>query len=238
MSLARFINRLFRRHKTAPTPLAVPTFEAALNRLKGRNVTINSVIDVGASNGCWSQALLPFYPQARYLCVEAQPVHEPALRAFVARHANAEFVLAAAGREEGSIYFDATDPFGGVASETPLGRVGITVPMITIDSQVAARNLRPPFLIKLDTHGFEMPILAGAKQTLKHTNVLVIEAYNFDIAPSAVRFSELCARLEALGFRCIDLFDVMYRPSDNALWQMDLIFIRADRPEFRSNAYA
>ena len=110
--------------------------------------------------------------------------------------------------------------------------------MITIDSQVAARNLRPPFLIKLDTHGFEMPILAGAEQALKHTNVLVIEAYNFDIAPSAVRFSELCARLEALGFRCIDLFDVMYRPADNALWQMDLIFIRSDRPEFRSHAYA
>ena len=53
-----------------------------------------------------------------------------------------------------------------------------------------------------------------------------------------MRFSELCARLEALGFRCIDLFDVMYRPADNALWQMDLIFIRSDRPEFRSHAYA
>jgi hypothetical protein len=106
------------------------------------------------------------------------------------------------------------------------------------DAQVAARDLRPPFLIKLDTHGFEMPILAGAEQTLEQTNVLVIEAYNFDIASSAVRFAELCARLEARGFRCVDLFDVMYRPADNALWQMDLIFIRADRPEFLSNAYA
>ena len=238
MSLARYINRLLRRRKPAFASLAAPTFEAALNRLKGRNVTINSVIDVGASNGCWSQAILPFYPHARYLCVEAQPVHEPALSAFVARHANIEFVLAAAGREEGSIYFDATEPFGGIASSTPLGSGGITVPMITIDSQVAARNLRPPVLIKLDTHGFEMPILAGAEQTLKQTNVLVIETYNFDIAPSAVRFSELCARLEAQGFRCIDLFDVMYRPADNALWQMDLIFMRSDRPEFYSNAYA
>lgn len=238
MSLARFLTRLFRRRKPAAAPPEAPTFEAALHRLKSRNIRVSSVIDVGASNGCWSQALLPVYPQARYLCVEAQPVHEPALRAFVARHAKAEFVLAAAGKEEGSIYFDASDPFGGIASSTPLGRGGITVPMITIDAQVAARDLRPPFLIKLDTHGFEMPILAGAEQTLKQTNVLVIEAYNFDIAPSAVRFAELCARLEAQGFRCVDLFDVMYRPADNALWQMDLIFIRSDRPEFRSNAYA
>jgi FkbM family methyltransferase len=237
MSLARFVTRLFRRRKPAVASPDAPTFEAALHRLGGRNISVNSVIDVGASNGCWSQALLPVYPQARYLCVEAQPVHEPALRAFVARHANAEFVLAAAGEEEGRIYFDASDPFGGIASSTPLGRGGITVPVVTIDAQVASRNLRPPYLIKLDTHGFEMPILAGAEQTLKQANVLVIEAYNFDIAPSAVRFAELCARLEARGFRCVDLFDVMYRPTDNALWQMDLIFIRSDRAEFGTNRY-
>jgi FkbM family methyltransferase len=238
MSIARFFDRLIRRRKPVAVPLDAPTLAAALRRLKARDVAVNSVIDVGASNGCWSEALLPYYPDARYLCIEAQSVHEPALRSFVAQHANAEFVLAAAGGEEGSIYFDATDPFGGIASSSPLGSGGITVPMITIDSQVAARNLRPPFLIKLDTHGFEMPILAGAEQTLKQTNVLVIETYNFDIAPSAVRFSELCARLEAQGFRCIDLFDVMYRPADNALWQMDLIFMRSDRPEFCSSVYA
>ncbi len=238
MSIARFFDRLIRRRKPVAVPLDAPTLAAALRRLKARDVAVNSVIDVGASNGCWSEALLPYYPDARYLCIEAQAVHEPALRSFVAQHANAEFVLAAAGGEEGSIYFDATDPFGGIASSSPLGSGGITVPMITIDSQVAARNLRPPFLIKLDTHGFEMPILAGAEQTLKQTNVLVIETYNFDIAPSAVRFSELCARLEAQGFRCIDLFDVMYHPADNALWQMDLIFMRSDRPEFCSSAYA
>jgi FkbM family methyltransferase len=238
MSIARFFDRLIRRRKPVAVPLHAPILAAALRRLKARDVAVNSVIDVGASNGCWSEALLPYYPDARYLCIEAQAVHEPALRSFVAQHANAEFVLAAAGGEEGSIYFDATDPFGGIASSAPLGSGGITVPMITIDSQVAARNLRPPFLIKLDTHGFEMPILAGAEQTLKQTNVLVIETYNFDIAPSAVRFSELCARLEAQGFRCIDLFDVMYRPADNALWQMDLIFMRSDRPEFCSSAYA
>ena len=92
MSLARFLTRLFRRRKPAAAPPEAPTFEAALHRLKGRNISVSTVIDVGASNGCWSQALLPVYPQARYLCVEAQRVHEPALRAFVTRHANAEFV--------------------------------------------------------------------------------------------------------------------------------------------------
>jgi hypothetical protein len=30
----------------------------------------------------------------------------------------------------------------------------------------------------------------------------------------------------------------MRRPADRALWQFDLVFARADRPEFQSNAYA
>lgn len=104
MSLARFVARLFRRRKPAAAPLEAPNLESALRRLKARDIAVSSVIDVGASNGCWSEALLPHYPDARYLCVEAQAVHEPALRSFVAHHANAEFVLAAAGGEEGSIY--------------------------------------------------------------------------------------------------------------------------------------
>jgi hypothetical protein len=146
--------------------------------------------------------------------------------------------MAAAGDREGTIHFDAADPFGGVASEAPLAYSGIIVPMTTIDAEVARLNLQPPYLIKLDTRGFELPILVGATQTLKQTSVLVIEVYNFDIAPSTIRFPELCVRLEALGFRCADLFDVMHRPKDNTLWQMDLLFIRSDRAEFHSNAYA
>lgn len=238
LMIRRLLSYFLKKRKAGVSPIDAPTLEAAFRRLKSRQIDVGSVIDVGASNGCWTRALMPHFPQARYLCVEAQAVHEPELLDFAAKNDNVEIALAAAGDREGAIHFDAADPFGGAASEAPLTRNGITVPMTTIDAEVSRRNLQPPYLIKLDTHGFEMPILAGAVQTLKHTNVLVIEVYNFDIAPSTMRFPELCVRLEAQGFRCADLFDVMYRPKDNTLWQMDLVFIRSDRAEFRTNTYS
>ena len=89
----------------------------------------------------------------------------------------------------------------------------------------------------LDTHGFEVPIFEGAAETLARTGLIVVEVYNFKISPEALRFHELCAYLEGKGFRCVDILDVMHRPCDGALWQMDLIFARADRPEFANNEY-
>ena len=74
-------------------------------------------------------------------------------------------------------------------------------------------------------------------EALGRTTLLVIEAYNFEVQPGCLRFHEMCGYLEERGLRCIDLVDVLRRPGDGALWQFDLFFVRADRPEFASNSY-
>jgi len=122
--------------------------------------------------------------------------------------------------------------FGRVASFKPIKDVGVTLPMTTIDLQVQRQQLKGPFLIKLDTHGFEVPILRGAQATLLQTEVLILECYNFKVCPERLVFYEVCSFVERYGFRCIDLFDVGYRPYDNALWQTDTMFVRTERPEF------
>jgi len=214
------------------------TFPAALNRLATRNFQFGSVIDVGASDGRWSAELLPHFSSARYLCIEAFPAHEPGLKAFVASHPQAEYVLCAAGDREGEITFRTSDMLGGWATYSAAGPGCIQVPMKPIDQLVAARQLPAPFLIKLDTHGFEVPILEGAARTLEQTEVLIVEVYNFPGPPPALPFYEFCRCLSAKGFRCLDLFDPLYRPHDDAFWQMDLLFARETRPEFSYRGYA
>jgi hypothetical protein len=112
-----------------------------------------------------------------------------------------------------------------------------SVPVETVDRAIAARGLPGPYGLKLDTHGYEVPVLEGAVATLQQASLLVIEAYNFTLAPGSLRFPELCAWLEARGFRCCDLADPMRRPRDGALWQMDLAFAPAGSPLFDSNDY-
>jgi FkbM family methyltransferase len=210
----------------------------ALHALARRGHRPATVIDVGASDGRWSAQAMACFPGSRYLLVEAQALHRPALEAFCQRHANAGFVLAAAGETVGSIAFDDSDPFGGQASAAPGDAGFVELPCTTLDHEVASRGLAGPYLVKLDTHGFELPILRGAAKVLAQAEVLVVECYAQKLSAECLVFDELCAWLRTQGFRCIDLADPLYRPADGTLWQMDLVFVRADRPEFSRTQYA
>ncbi|MBL9202718.1 MAG: FkbM family methyltransferase [Opitutaceae bacterium] len=210
--------------------------DGLLGRAAARGPAIATWVDVGASDGVWSLRARRHFPNAKFLLFEPLAEHAAALRALEASHGFAH-IAAAAGATPGEIAFAIDPQLDGSGVAAP-GTTGTrTVPVETIDRAVAARKLGGPFAVKLDTHGHELPVLAGAARTLESATLLVIEAYNFSLTPGCLRFPELCAWLEARGFRCIDLADPMRRPRDGALWQMDLAFARADSALFASNTY-
>jgi FkbM family methyltransferase len=199
-----------------------------LSLLAARRLIFGTIIDIGASNASWTQAARQFFPPCQYLLIEAQPVHEPALADYCGRNSDSHYVLAAAGAAAGQINFDAADPQGGQASHKPFAHHNLVVPVTTVDAEVERLRLPGPYLLKLDTHGFEVPILQGAVRTLPAVAAIVMECYNFRIAPEALLFHEMCARLAEAGFRCLDLADVLHRPYDGVFWQMDMAFVRHD----------
>ncbi|GAB4110569.1 MAG: hypothetical protein OHK0057_37410 [Thermoflexibacter sp.] len=85
------------------------TMPKAIERVAQRGIEINTVINVGASDGRWSENCIMHYPQANYLLIEAQQAHEKGLLAFKARYPKASYVIAAAGNKQGEIYFDNSD---------------------------------------------------------------------------------------------------------------------------------
>ncbi len=215
----------------------VLSLAAVLDRCYQRGTRVNSVIDVGASNGCWSRRVVKRFPQASFLMVEARQEHETGLKKTIHNYPNFDYVIAAAGNRVGSIYFDATKLFGGLASDTPFEQNCIKVPVTMIDTLVQEKGLKPPFLIKLDTHGFETPILEGARQTLSQSSLVILETYNFTIADQSLRFYEMCDHMEQYGLRCVDICEPMHRPGDGAFWQIDIVFAPDADKVFASNSY-
>lgn len=213
------------------------SMEGALYRCSQRGLHINTVIDVGASNGCWSILCKKWLPDAKYLLIEAQEPHKPGLDAFCSEFPDSEYILAAAGRKTGKIYFDNSELFGGVASDTPFEKNCIEVPVTSIDIEVKKRHLKPPFLIKLDTHGYEIPILEGASETIKQSNLLVIETYNYRLTNDSLKYYEMAEYLHKIGFSTIEMVDLMLRLKDKSFWQMDTFFIPSGSSEFDYNAY-
>ncbi|MDP3069239.1 MAG: FkbM family methyltransferase [Opitutaceae bacterium] len=210
--------------------------DGLLARAAAHGPGIATWIDVGASDGSWSRRARRHYPAARFALFEPLAERQAALATLRAKF-GFEIVAAAAGAAPGHVSFAIDPGLDGSWVAAP-GTTGTrTVPVETIDRVVQERKLPGPFGVKLDTHGFELPVLAGAARTLESAALLVIEAYNFQLTPGSLRFHELCAWLEARGFRCLDLADPMRRPRDGALWQMDLAFARADHPVFAASGY-
>lgn len=213
------------------------SMDGALQRCIKRGLLVNTVIDIGASNSSWSRMCMKFLPKATYLLIEAQDAHRIGLEQFKKEYVNTDYVIAAAGGREGSIYFDSGNLFGGLASEIPFEKNCIEVPVITIDEEVKRRNLQPPFLMKLDTHGFEIPILMGASNALKNTGLVIIETYNYKLTTDSLQYYQMCDYMEKLGFSSIEMVDFMLRKYDDSLWQMDTFFIPSSRKEFTYNSY-
>jgi FkbM family methyltransferase len=207
---------------------------SALRLLARTGVEPATIADVGASDGRWSKFAGSVFPSADLVLFEPQPVHEPALERFQSDHPNATIVRSAVGGGRGISAFDAADPWAGVLERQPTAN-SITVPVVTLDDALA--DARPPFLVKLDTHGVEAEILEGAASTLTRSVAWVIEAYNHRIAPGSLLFWELCSYMVEQGFRPIDLVDVLHRPYDGALWQADFFFVRSDWPGFGYVSY-
>ena len=235
--LEKFGLTLVRLPPVSQSTFSRGSIRSAMQALTQKNIPIQTIVDIGASDGHWAQMAMKFFPSSDYLLIEAQTVHQEKLDAFVIDHTKAQYSLAAAGDKVGRIFFDAGNPFGGQASYEPYAQNNIEVEETTFDVQIAQRKLSGPFLLKLDTHGFEVPILAVAAEALRNTQTIVIECYVQHLTDNSLTFAQMCIHMDALGFRCIDAVDLEYRPFDNTLWQMDLVFIRKDRVEFTYRDY-
>ncbi|MDR0580999.1 MAG: FkbM family methyltransferase [Holosporaceae bacterium] len=208
-----------------------------INRRIQCGMQLSTIIDVGASDSRWSAELMKLMPDTSYLLIEANSVHEEKLKKFKDEHKNVDYVLAVAGDKEGELFFDNEDPFGGVASHEKAWENMVSLPAITIDKCVKDKHLEGPYLIKLDTHGFEVPIFEGAKNALKEASLIVVEMYNFRIQKNSLIFYEMCSYLLSKGFRCVGIAEELYRPKDGVLWQFDGVFIPSSSAEFSDNGY-
>jgi FkbM family methyltransferase len=239
--------RLFRVHlhahsidksgSTAGRVANEPVLDDALRRLRNHNIEIASLIDVGAAEGYWSRTFANYFPDRHHLLVEANEVHLPSLEKVCRENQRWQFALTAAGGTTGEAYFDRSDPLVGHLSTDPWNQNYRPSPVTTLDDLLEKHPIPGPYMIKLDTHGVEIPILSGTTRTLKETNAIVIEAYNFTFGGTAVPFWDLCRYVVELGFRPVDVFDLLYREVDNAFWQFDLLFVRGDLPLFQDSRF-
>ncbi len=211
--------------------------ESVLRQVAGWNHGINSVIDLGAAKGDWSRMALKLFPNAQVVGVDPLDERKPFLDKLKASDPRFDYISAVAGKDDGgTVELAVTPDLDGSTIHGHEGQMR-TVPVHSVDAVVAMKGLKGPFFMKFDTHGFEKPILESAEKALAETKYVVMEAYNFRHSPDTLLFHEMIAYMEERGFRVSHLVDILNRPTDGALWQIDLFFARHDDPIFNSDSY-
>jgi len=85
-------------------------------------------------------------------------------------------------------------------------------------------------LLKADTQGTELDVIAGAEGILPETAVIVLETSLFHFAAGRPDFGEVVEAMHGRGYVVYDLFGGHGRPLDGALAQVDAAFVAEDSP--------
>lgn len=80
--------------------------------------------------------------------------------------------------------------------------------------------------------GAELDVLNGCQQALSETEVVVLEVSMFQFMEGAPEFHDVIFYMKERGFVAYDIILEWNRPLDNALGQIDVVFVK-EKSQFR-----
>jgi FkbM family methyltransferase len=156
--------------------------------------------DIGANIGETSEAMLK--AGARVVAFEPNPEVRAELRARCGHHERWVMVEAALGRESAVARLYSRENHGqsGLSRDWGGSRINAThfVPVVTLDAAIETFGL--PFYCKIDTEGWELPVLQGLTQCIP------MLSFEFHLNERGIGATHQCLQwLSSLGFDRVNL---------------------------------
>jgi FkbM family methyltransferase len=193
-----------------------------------------TIIDAGVATQ--TAGLYEEFPNVPLLLIEPVVEYEPFLKKIASEH-NGQYVLAAAGEKNGTTILNVHDQKFGSSLLREMEGESVDgaqreVPMRTIDDLCAERNLRGPYLLKVDVQGAELRVLSGARRVLEQSEAVILETAVIGTMLGGPEAWDVMDWMKQVGFVVYDLYEFQYRPLDGALCQIDVVFVK-EKGKFR-----
>lgn len=208
----------------------IPSFERLAQTLRTRNLAPVTVFDIGVAYGTpWLYAA---FPSASYHLIDPTRESLPYMRRW-ANMLGAKVHSIALGEAEGSAQISVRPEIGGSSLLDEIGEAEIVasyeVPVARFDASF--RAFQRPALCKIDVQGAELMVLRGMGERLDDIDVLIVETSLIPtLRGDAPDFGDVVAYLRERGFALYEIVGMVRRPLDQALAQVDAVFVPMDSP--------
>jgi len=205
-----------------------PTF---FYHLKRTNFFPETCIDVGAADG--TKSIYQAFPDALHIVFEPLPDFLPQLeetmkpyrrqihRCALMEAPSAKKLARVEGLYGSSMMHSRREDAPGV----------VEVEVATLDEKMKGVDLSGPVLLKTDCQGADLFVLKGGRETLKQTDIVIVESSFFRFwGAHHPDFYDIVTFMKEQGFVVYDLLEGNFRPSDGALGQVDVAFAKENGP--------
>ena len=192
-----------------------------------------TLIDIGVAHG--TPELYNLFSDRKLLLIDPIPGTAKLLAAKFGGKLDYQFIEAAVGAAKGVATINVMGSKGGktgILARTQLTNEEVirqhTVQVTTLDDLLADVPVPQPFGLKIDTEGYELEVLKGARKTLENTEFVIAEVSVKKRFVNSYRFSEVVSFLGSQNFELIDILN--FRPRTQRFY--DCLFMRYDNRIF------
>jgi FkbM family methyltransferase len=198
------------------------------------------IYDVGASNGAWTRAISKIFPDAHFHLFEPLAEIAPDYRQGLHQLLQDKMIRCnthsfALGQTKGEVEIGVNPTLVGSSilaeRRNEYFPDSATIQVISMDEAIETLNLQPPQLLKMDTQGFELEILKGSINTLKHhIEMILLEAWLVrGYGVKTPLMTEVMEWLAHHQFFPVDLAGY-YRDPSGILVSQDVFFVKHPSP--------